>query len=522
MRRPAWRRPALLTAGLLLLIAAPPAPAQPEKPYAAFLEGTEVFRRILFERGFTALHSFDKLADDPEHTILIVFGDGRRLTEVHDGVDVFVKRGGALFLATDRQLNGAAAAALSRTAGVGVNGMTMVSDENDSCYHGLQFCPFLQPRDKDSNLFRNLIRANTSLSTVASNAPSYLVRHWAMPWGAPERVPFLPPLAMLPPECYPEGGRPVTPMLAPSPLLFAVGGDVEAGRVLVLADHSIFINEMMLPEDNGNVEFTYNCLEWLRGDPTEGRTKVLFVVDGNINSFFQVPLREMPDELMKRLIEYLGQHPDEAAKLALNIATHHPRETAKLALDAASAVDKATQKIAPEVDRKMQEVDERDGINDRFLDGFADKDGLLRGLVVWLAVLVVLYGCYMIGWKARRRSDLEGPLLSAALYRLAPAETVGEQRRRDLIRGDNLWEPARDLARQCLAASGLPATADSPRVVVQGGWMRRWTMTSQVRRLWQLAYGPPRRVSLKRWRRLLREAEQVKTAVASGVVRFQG
>ena len=91
------------------------------------------------------------------------------------------------------------------------------------------------------------------------------------------------------------------------------------GRVLVLADHSIFINEMMLPSDNGNVEFTYNCLEWLRGDPKDGRNQVLFVEDGTINSRFEVPLKEVPDEL---LLNYLRNHPDEAARLALNIAAN--------------------------------------------------------------------------------------------------------------------------------------------------------------------------------------------------------
>ena len=47
--------------------------------------------------------------------------------------------------------------------------------------------------------------------------------------------------------------------------LFAVGGTVGKGRVLVLADHSIFINRMILPRETGNLEFAANCLHWLRG-----------------------------------------------------------------------------------------------------------------------------------------------------------------------------------------------------------------------------------------------------------------
>ena len=50
------------------------------------------------------------------------------------------------------------------------------------------------------------------------------------------------------------GGEPANPGL--------VGGT--RGRILLVADHSIFINMMMLPTDTDNVEFASNCLEYLR------------------------------------------------------------------------------------------------------------------------------------------------------------------------------------------------------------------------------------------------------------------
>jgi hypothetical protein len=523
MRRSGSPWPAALTAALLLLITATSAPAQLKQlkpPSAAFLEGTEVFRRILFDRPFTPLHTFDELTADPQHSILIVFGEGQPLTEVRGELRQFVEDGGALFLATDKALPGAAEKSLIETAGVRVSGQTVVCDKEDSRYDKLDFCPFLRPvPNAVPDLFRNLVASKSPLSTVASNVPSYLERPGFT--GRP-----LPDLAYLPDGTTWDGVPAWAANILQRPFLFAVGGDRGKGRVLVLADHSIFINEMMLPRDNGNVEFTYNCLEWLRGDADNPRAKVLFVEDGQINPHFEVSIKEMPDELVEHLLEILREHPDQAAKLAANVLMNHPKQAAKLALGAAGAADKTAQKLAPRVERAVQRIDERDGFNDRLLQVFADRDGsadgLLRGLAVWLAVLVVLYGCYKIGWKARHRSDLQGPLLSAALYRLAPANTVAEQRRRDLIRGDNLWEPARDMARQCLAASGLSAAVVPPRVVVQGGWLRRRTMIGRVRRLWRLAYGPPARVSLNQWRRLLREVQEVKTALASGAVRLQG
>jgi hypothetical protein len=58
-------------------------------------------------------------------------------------------------------------------------------------------------------------------------------------------------------------------------LWFAAGGDwgEKGGRILILADHSVFINDMMTPDDNDNLEFASNCLEWLTdgGKRSRGR-----------------------------------------------------------------------------------------------------------------------------------------------------------------------------------------------------------------------------------------------------------
>ena len=120
-----------------------------------------------------------------------------------------------------------------------VSGASVLCDNPEWCYHQLKYCPFLRPDDKDSDLFRNLMRDNSSLSTVASNAPSYLESV-----AGPDGAPLLPELATLPRKCYPEGAPAIMTFRPPPP--FAVGGDVGDGRVLVMADHSIFINEMML------------------------------------------------------------------------------------------------------------------------------------------------------------------------------------------------------------------------------------------------------------------------------------
>ena len=73
----------------------------------------------------------------------------------------------------------------------------------------------------------------------------------------------------------------------PGPLRFAVGAQLAGGgRLLVLADHSIFINDMMLQTDNDNIPFAFNVVRWLT-DAGNGqrRTDVLFYDDGQITLY---------------------------------------------------------------------------------------------------------------------------------------------------------------------------------------------------------------------------------------------
>jgi hypothetical protein len=499
MRRRGWRTAIHLSAGLLLLAVAPHAFAQQQQPPSQqFLEGTEAFRRVIFDSGqqffgqagFKALGSFDDIKD-PKHTILIVFGDAERLGDIPGGLRSFVNAGGALFLATDKPLRGAAEAALRQTAGVRVSGQSIVCDRREACYHGLDYCPFIQPEPgADPDLFRDLSSAGSTAAVVASNAPSYLER---------TGEPMLDALAWLPEDSRLESGAVFKPRQL---FLFAVGDQVGHGRVLVMGDHSIFINEMMIQRDNANVEFSYNCLNWLSdADGADPRTNVLFVEEGRVNAKFEVPLKDLPPELIDRILDFVWNHLGQIA-----------------------------QKAAPALEKDIQAYDERNGFNRLVLRTLGISPyGLLRILLVLLVVFVVLYGCWKIGWKARYRSDLQGPLLATTLHRLAPVGSVAEQRRQALVVGDNLWEEARDLARQCLTLGHgletLPQQATAghtpPRVAADGGWLRRWTMAGRAMRMWRLAYGPPVRVTRAEWPRLVREAQELRTALADGTVRFE-
>ena len=138
-------------------------------------------------------------------------------------------------------------------------------------YRGLDYCPYVQPAlGAEPALFGGAGLIPGANLMVATNLPSYLRQTQD---GLP---PGIEVLARLPPGCGPEADRNLADKLwGLLPRTFAVGGDVGRGRVLVLADHSIFINEMLLPPDNDNFEFTDNCLEWLRGDDAAAHPRPL-------------------------------------------------------------------------------------------------------------------------------------------------------------------------------------------------------------------------------------------------------
>jgi hypothetical protein len=266
--------------------------------------------------------------------------------------------------------------------------------------------------------------------------------------------------------------------------LFAVGGDVGEGRVLVLADHSIFINQMMVPADNNNLEFSDRALRWLQGDRPR-RSRVLFVEEGEIRTDLEVPLKAGPD----------------------------------LPPGAAVAV----------VDETLARLEDRDAFNKMLLDwlggrSLAPGDRLLRRALEALTVVLVAYGVYRVGVRGRFRPDVMVPLLSSELARHTPAAPLLEQRYRAAVAAGNLWETAHALAREWFASLSVPPPAPGtspPRLAAKGGWWRRLSLGRRFRRLWRLAHDTtPVRVTPRRLRRLLRDLAQLKNALAEGTVKL--
>jgi hypothetical protein len=494
---------------------------------APYEQRTDAFRRLLFEFRFQPLRTFAELQEDPSESLFILLGNPRGLSNRYfpDGLRSFVERGGAALIATDMKTGGKAGENLRKLAGVAVTGETLVVrgqsyinlSRQDFLYNNSEYCPFVEPIEGSNvlgavtnlvglgsglDLFRRSpYLAQSRLQKVATNAPSRLVTsRWLLPGG----IHRLAKLSILcqddkiqEPHFVDENGP-----------LFAVGGTVGKGRVLVLADHSIFINRMILPRDNDNLEFTAKCLHWLRGDvatPMEAlhaarsqagsgneimtlggqRNKVLFWDDGEIRGDFEVPLKRMP------------------APPAL------PSEPA----------------IVAAIDKTIAKLEESDSFNRTLLeqiDGMpGGREGVVRKAVYLLTLAALLLLSYRFLWRTRHRPELAAPSLTKALREHEPKMSLLDQRRHALLRLGNVWEMGHRLARECFESAGVALTSASPPGVTlaQGGRWQRWRINRRVARLWRLARGDaPAPLSPVALKHRLRELEELKTALANGTI----
>ena len=472
---------AVLGALVLTSLMALAAPAQTVSPQqdTAFLEGTHAFRRILHDRGFQKFLPTKNSEDlaDSKHTLVVILGDTAPLAELFeepDGLKEFVHNGGALLVATDRRSHDI----LKRTFGIAVKGERLSLSQDLEGYLGNRECPFLEIRNGEPNLFRSVeVPDGPESPQIATNRPSYLEPISSY---NPKELPVL---AELPRGC--RGSRTYFRRSRP---WFAVGGEYGQGRLLLLADHSLFINNMMLRSDNGNFDFAFRCAEWFREGPPTGRDQVLFLEDGNPCTDYDLPVP---------------------------IALPSPSTLPLLPPEA----------LVPLVNQTLQ-VLERDNVFDQLLlEAMGGKKNLWMGLAVLLSMALALYGLVRLLQFQYRRDPIV-PSFPRLLAKQGPAGPLIEQRSREVLREGNLWEAARTLARH-LFESALPekelACGTQPVVEVPGGWWQRRRWQGQIRSLWQLAHASvPRRVSSRRFAALSADVRRVQAALAAGTLHLRG
>jgi hypothetical protein len=419
-------------------------------------QGSEVFRSYVLDKiGLEPLGDMKALKDDPQNKLLIVFGDLSVLQDVPRRVGGFLRYGGAVLIATDRSTPHFTVGDFAfQIRGSDI----VVPTDSPSAYRGRPDCIFVAPTEAGSPIFKNL-------KLVATNRPGYL------------QVDELKVFGVFPSDAA------FTRQLPPDPLPFAAGAEIGRGRLLVLSDHSVFINGMLWQTDNDNIFFVRNCIDWL----TEGkRRQVLFCEEGQIQSDLQAPLYNLPPPPLP---------PVEAVISAVNEGL-----------------------------RGLEEEDRFDEILRRVLQGMT-PGAWPRVILLFLTLSLAVFGLSRLS-LVRQRPEPGAKLVSSLPSDSASAASVLEERQQVMIQEENFWEPARLLARHTLetalngtapARNGAAARSVRPSVRTQGGWWNRWRLRRQAYWLWQLAYSPePQRITSRRLARLRAELDAVKTALANG------
>jgi hypothetical protein len=469
MRRIANLLPAL-TLLALLLAGAPaearePQVAEPAAPRASAGQGTQYFRFVLKQVRAKPLDDPNKLLDNPKNTLLIVLGQTDvldRWLDRHALRDEFLLKGGSLLIATDRHTSDD----LKDEIGVQVSGKFEYVDlrsDPQAAWRGMPECPLVQ----EVRSWRGRHPIFVGLPNpprVATNKPSSL-SYWGI---------F--PIATLPVMGEDRFG----PIRRLAPMRFAVAHQFPepGGRLLVLADHSLFINEMMAQPDNDNAEFAFNVALWLTDNGQ--RTDVLFYDDGTLQTSFDVSL-ELPSP----------QFP--------------PLEA-----------------LVPLFNQVLNGLQRENFFNKNLLKVFGGRAALLRTAALVLTLAVAVFGLYRF-LHARHRVEPKVPRLPVQLAVLAPSVPAVEQRHQAVLARGNLSEAARELARQAFTALGVPpaAGAAAPAFTVAGPWWWRLVWGRRVRRLWELAaLGRTDRVSPAGLRRLAAGLQQLRAAAEGGKLHF--
>jgi hypothetical protein len=452
--------------GLSLIIAAP-ALAQPPAGRLR-RDGTEFFRAVLRQAGTRPVSSVAELLESPRDKVLIVFGDTEPLDRMIESGDLrqFLRESGSVLVATDRQTS----AAFLGVTSVQVSGQFVIVGRDNAYRKELTECPIVVDHPPGGSRHA-IFSTSPNPSHVATNRPSFVGS-----FGALSGLDKMLPVAWLPAMGELRIGS--VPGALKAPHALAVANSAKSMHLLVIADHSIFINDMMSQQDNGNIAFAYGVVRWLTDD---GRRKgVLFIDEGEIRTDFNVSL-DLPQPRVPPL-----------------------------------------EALVPLANEAIAKVEKENVINQMLLEMAGGPWTVLRTIFFLLTVCLLAFGLYRF-MQARHRMEARPSVAAASADGVLSAV---ERRYRAVIAQGNLAEAARELAHQAFAAVGVsPAAGARPPAVLVEGWapLRGVWWDHQVGRLWRLAVrGPRRRVSPAALRRLDASVHRLLAAVAAGRVRLAG
>jgi hypothetical protein len=276
----------------------------------------------------------------------------------------------------------------------------------------------------------------------------------------------------------------------PDDALFAIAGegpDFQNNgtpyRFMAMADHSVFINQMLIEPGTQNLELAYRTIDYLQG-PSK-RKRCLFIENGRIIERF--------DDLA------------QAFQKSRPIPIPDPGALQEKLTNLGNAfVDELQTKNVP---------------NNMLLRAFRHPV-IVRFFIILGAIFATWYLLRRI-FAMRKSTDLPPSPVVAAAATGPPG--VFERRQKELIRRDNLYEPVRDMVREFFASTGIHGIQHGPKLpklVISDAVRRPESLRLAIKDFWRLAYGPPQEVTIARWRELEPYLERLQQAHADGKWHF--
>lgn len=219
--------------------------------------GLDGFRLMLQQQGLDTVQLRLKSAmQAPDETVIVLIGDISESLRITLGLTAFVNDGGALLVATD--LGGPSSRGTKRMP-------WLYRSEFLSTPIAFSSDARLQPKLSDCPVVTNLDRKHSpdlfdGVRSIVANRPGYL--------GLSDYVQGVAWLPKAAGRARQVSNRESLPLMAVNRL--------GKGRLLLVADHSIFINEMLIQGDNA--QFASNVAHWLVAD---GNRKRLIVCSDN-------------------------------------------------------------------------------------------------------------------------------------------------------------------------------------------------------------------------------------------------
>jgi hypothetical protein len=417
--------------------------------------GTQIFRRHVLNDlcKMIPVTSVAELDKRPTESLLIIFGELETLDQVgitRGWLRSFRDHSGAIMIASDRADN-----RLLEPLGVRIGGLLVHQSPQDA-YLRREECPLLLKLSGHHPIFKDVHNG------LATNQPSFL--H--------SLDPSMHMLAAFPDSCWTVWAPNRAVRLAATNGYIVGSGAKSSKRVLAIAGHGVFLNEMMAQRDNDNFAFAQNCIDWLSDGGK--RRRVLMVEEGRVHAKFDVPLTVKPI----------------------------------LPIPSSSVVNKILHGL------------EEENFFNRLLVTLIGRDRILRIVLLFLSAGLLVFGLNRL-MRARHRTERGVPPLPDGGQVGERELPVMHLRERDMVRGGNLWEAARGLARSCFDREPWLTDGAGPPQVLVAGWWRRQRLTRKVQQLWELAYGrTPIPVPPRKFARIAAAVDEVRAALASGTLRF--